>query len=125
MKIRHLPLLMCLLLPIGCQPVTANTPPAALAPGYLNAADQQMSEILHAAHAYYQHLYNDGSATPPIYNPSPAEKAAFNQFGVYLNLADATYKAFHAGTATQAQAQAAVDTVKSQQAAVQAFPGVK
>jgi len=117
-------LLLCLPL-TGCPTASTTTPPQALAPGYLNAADQQMSEILHAAHAYYQRLYTDATATPPIYNPSPAEKAAFNQFGAYLNAADTTYKAFHAGQATQADAQTMVDQVKAQQNAVQAFPGAK
>jgi hypothetical protein len=54
------------------------------------------------------------------YKPSAAEKAALNNFALALNSAELIYKAYHAGSATSAQAQAAVNAVTVQQSAIQA-----
>ncbi len=109
-----------ILLIVLCLPMAACTPttttPAALAPGYLNSADQTMGEILAGAHSFYLSIQTQ-SATG-VLTLSPTEKTAFNQFGVALNTAQSIYLAYHSGTATQAQAQAAVNAVQSQQAAL-------
>lgn len=98
----------------GCTPTT--TTPAQLAPGYQNSADQQMGEILAGAHAFYVSIEQQsagGSLTL-----TPTVKAAFNDFGVSLNAAQAIYLAYHNGGATQAAAQTAVNAVQSKQAAL-------
>jgi hypothetical protein len=103
----------------GC-PSSTVTPP--LAPGYQNAADQSMGEILAGARRFYvsiQTQTGNGSLTL-----GPSIKAAFNDFGVSLNAADSVYLAYHAGTATEAQAQAQVNIVQSKQAALP-LPGAK
>lgn len=108
---------------VACTPKATNpTTPAQLAPGYQNAADQQMGEILAGAHAFYNRIQQD-SASGSL-QLTPQEKTAFNAFGVSLNAAQSVYLAYHAGTATQAQAQTAVDKVKSEQAALP-LPGAK
>jgi hypothetical protein len=106
---------------VGCK--TSNpTTPAQLAPGYNNAADQQMGEILAGAHAFYTSIQQQVEANQM--GMTPELKAQFNTFGVNLNAAQNVYLAYHAGTATQAQAQTAVNTVQSQQAALP-LPGAK
>lgn len=122
---------------VGCKTVTA--PPQPLAPGYNNPADQQMAEILAGARGFYSTIQCETQgmnwsketsqcvADPSITTPmvlSVTEKATFNKFGVTLNAANQVYLAYHAGTATQAAAQAAVDNVKQQQAALP-IPGGK
>jgi len=108
----------------GCPGSNPSNPPnqAQLAPGYQNAADQQMGQILSGAHAFYNRIQQD-SASGSM-QLTPAEKTAFNAFGVSLNAAQTVYLAYHAGTATQAQAQAAVNQVQQQQAALP-IPGGK
>jgi hypothetical protein len=113
-------LLLCML--GGCHTATITPPTTALAPGYLNAADQQMGEILSGARAFYTSIQTQ-SATGKI-TLTPAVKTSFNAFGVALNSAEAVYLAYHNGTATQAAAQTAVNTVQSQQAALP-LPGAK
>lgn len=99
---------------IGCTPKT--TTPAQLAPGYNNQADQQMGEILSGAHAFYSRVQQDSASGAMVLTAT--EKQAFNAFGATLNGAQAVYLAYHNGTATQAQAQAAVSQVQTQQAAL-------
>jgi hypothetical protein len=99
---------------VGCTPTTTN--PAQLAPGYQNAADQQMGSILSGARAFYVSIQQQSAAG--TLTLTPAVKQAFNTFGVSLNAAEAVYLAYHNGTATQAAAQTAVNTVQSQQAAL-------
>jgi hypothetical protein len=107
---------------IGCKP-SANPPTAPqLAPGYNNAADQQMGEILSGAHAFYTSIQQQAQAGTLTLQPSV--KAAFNAFGVSLNAAQTVYLSYHQGTATQSQAQTAVDKVQSEQAALP-LPGAK
>src|ERR1700722_8903765 len=101
----------------GCTPSATNpTTPAQLAPGYNNAADQQMGEILSGAHAFYNSIQQQsagGSLTL-----TAQVKQDFNLFAQTLNAAQVIYLQYHAGTATQAQAQNAVNQVQSQQAAL-------
>ena len=120
----------------GCP---ANTPTPPIAPGYINQADQVMGETLSAARAFYrtiqcetqaqnwQRVTDKCVADPTITSPmilTPGEKTAYNGLGQALNVAQPVYLAFHAGTATQASAQAAVDNVAQQQSALSAM-GVK
>ena len=123
-RLRRLAMLAFLALAVGwmtaCTPTT--TTPAQLAPGYQNSADQQMGEILSGAHAFYQSIQQQSQAGTLTLDPTT--KSAFNQFGTALNAAQTVYLAYHAGTATQAQAQTAVNQVQSQQAALP-LPGAK
>ncbi len=102
----------------GCKPVGANTSPAALAPGYINAQDQNMGEALNTAHGVVGGLLNQ--ATSGSFVPSAAEKASINGLVAALNVADAAYQGYHAGTVTEASAATAVSTVESQQQSLQA-----
>ena len=105
----------------GCKTVTASAP---LAPGYANPADQTMGQTLAAAHAFYQRIQKDSAAGKV--SLSAQEKAALNGLGTAINVASALYLSYHNGQSTQAQAQAAIDNVSTQQTAVQALiPGVK
>lgn len=122
---KRLLVLLALCLPLAaCKPSNPTTP-AQLAPGYQNSADQQMGEILAGAHAFYNRVQQDSAGGG--LQLSPTEKTAFNAFGVSLNAAQTVYLAYHAGTATQAQAQAAVDKVQQQQASLPttSIPGGK
>jgi hypothetical protein len=118
----------------GCTPSTSPTPTPPLAPGYSNQADQVMGETLAAAHAFYgtiqcetkamnwSQVFNTCTPDPNISTVlvlTPTEKTAFNDFGAALNVAQPVYLAYHAGTATQAAAQAAVNTVAQKQSAIQ------
>ena len=119
-------LCLVLLCPIlaGCPSATAPPPaPAVIAPGYINAADQQMGQILAGARSFYVTIQTD-SASGKV-TLSATEKAAFNDFGMSLNLAETTYLAFHGGTATQAAAQAAVNVVQQKQSALPALAVTK
>lgn len=108
------------IVPTGCAPTAAT--PTVLAPGYQNAADQQMGEILAGAHSFYTSIQQQvGAGTLTL---TPQVKAAFNTFGVSLNAAQTVYLAYHNGQATQAAAQTAVNQVQSQQAALP-LPGAK
>lgn len=124
MKLRHLLLLSALAVPLGgcTNPANTSQPPAAIAPGYFNSADKQMGQILDGARAFYVSIQQQSAKGTLVLDTTT--KKAFNTFGVTLNTADAVYLSYHNGTATQAQAQAQVDTVKSQQAALP-LPGVK
>ena len=118
---KRLLIVLALLIPLtGCPSSTTN--PAALAPGYLNAADQQMGQILAGARSFYVSIQQQSQAGTMTL--SATEKQAFNTFGVTLNAAESVYLAYHNGTATQAQAQAAVNQVQQQQNALP-LPGAK
>lgn len=110
---------LALALLTGCKTVTSPTAPQTLAPGYVNAADEAMGETLVGARQFYVTIQADTLAGK--YKPSPAEKAALNNFALALNSAELIYKAYHAGSATSAQAQAAVDAVTVQQSTIQAI----
>lgn len=101
----------------GCKAVTSTTPTAALAPGFSSQADETMDQVLVGAHNFYTTIQAD--VADGKYSPSPTEVTALNSFGQALNDAQVLYIAFHAGTATLAQAQAAVNTVTTQQTALQ------
>ena len=104
-------------LAIGCRTVTAPTPPVA--PGYINSADQTMGETLAAAHAFYVRIQSDAALGSFTLNAT--EKAAMNALAASLNVAQPIYLAYHAGTATEAQAEAAVKDVSAKQTAVQSM----
>lgn len=112
-------LAVILAMPVGCatpNTATAPTPPTAVAPGYFNAADQQMGQVLKGARDFYvsiQTQSENGSLTL-----SANVKKAFNDFGTALNAAEAVYLAYHKGNATQDAAQSAVNVVQSKQAAL-------
>ena len=108
-----LPLMMA-----ACSTTTATTPAAALAPGYLNATDQQLGEILAGAHTFYTSIQQQSAAGTMTL--TVAEKSAFNTFGTSLNAAQAVYLAYHANptAANLTAAQTAVNTVSAQQAAL-------
>lgn len=105
----------------GC---TGTTVTPSLAPGYLTPADQQMGEILAGAHAFYTTIQQESASGQMTL--SPAEKTAFNAFGVSLNAAQAIYLAYHANPtpANLQSAQVAVNQVQQQQAALPT-PAVK
>lgn len=106
----------------GCKTVTTPQP---LAPGYYNSADQVMGEVLAASRSFYATLQADSASGK--FTPAPTEKEALNSFAIALNIAQATYLSYHNGTATQAQAQSAVNAVQAQQTALQSIltQGVK
>lgn len=101
--------------PMGCKTGT-STNPAILAPGYQNAADQQMGEILAGAHSFYTTIQQQSASGQLVLTVD--QKAAFNTFGVSLNAAQTIYLAYHEGSATQDAAQAAVNLVQMQQSAL-------
>lgn len=103
----------------GCKAATTNTTPQALAPGYLNQADQVMGQTLVGAHAFYTTIQQDVASGK--YTPSSTEKVALNNFATALNAAQLIYIGYHAGANTQAQAQAAVNALSTQQTALQSF----
>lgn len=105
----------------ACTPANPTTP-AQLAPGYQNSADQQMGEILSGAHAFYTSIQQQSAAGTLTLSPDVKQK--FNSFAIALNAAQQVYLAYHAGTATQAQAQTAVNTVQTSQNALP-LPGAK
>jgi len=111
---------------IGCtNPATTTPPPAAVAPGYLNAVDQQIGEALSAARAFYVSL--QASIQKGTYTPSAAEKTALNNFATTINTAEAAYIAYHANpnVVTEDAASRATQTVQQQQTALQpSIPGV-
>lgn len=97
----------------GFSCASANTPPAALAPGYSSQADQILGQSLSALHSAVQQATQDYPHLTP--GQQGAEKSALNNFVAETNLADATYTAFHAGTATLAQAQGALSAANAAQ----------
>lgn len=122
MKNILLSLALCLPI-IGCGAVQSTTPPAALAPGFSSQADQVMDQVLVGAKKFYTDI--QAQIVAGTYTPAATEKASLNTFASALNTAQVVYIAFHAGTATQAQAQAAVDTVTTQQTSLQNTIGAK
>lgn len=117
----------------GCKTATNPPQPQTLAPGFQNPADQAMDQALVGAHNFYQTIQCstlgqgiiqatgacDPNTTVTKYTPSAAEKTALNNFSTALNSAQIIYIAYHAGQSTQAQAQAAVNSVTAQQTALQ------
>ena len=115
---KRLAILLCIpLMLAGCKTSTTAPP---LAPGYSNPQDQQIGQILAGARAFYVSIQQQ-SASGQL-TLSPAEKTGFNDFGTALNAADSVYLAYHAGNATEAQAQAAANVVAAKQSAL-TLPG--
>lgn len=115
------PLLLALTF-TGClRTVQAPTP---LIPGAISQFDANAYKTLVAAHAYAESLSEQ--AKQGTYKPSPEEKLLVNQFILDLNAADTMYEAYHAGSTTEAQMQAALNVVSADQAKVTtAVGGVK
>jgi hypothetical protein len=118
-----LTLSLCLM-PIGCtQQVTANTPPAALAPGYLNSQDQTMGQTLASIDSFLNQEkvnYNEKTAAQQA-----QEKAILNTFIQSVNVANALYTAYHQGSATEAAAQTAIANAQTAQTSYSNSKGVK
>lgn len=108
--------------PTGCKTNQVNPPTAPVAAGYLNAQDQQMGKVLAGARNFYTSIQDQVNAKTLTMGDSI--KAKFNAFGVTLNAAESIYLAYHQGAATQAQAQAAVNQVQTEQAALP-LPGAR
>ena len=106
-----------MMMPVGCVKTNTATPTQALAPGYVNQADQVMGQTLVAAHSFYATIQADVASGK--YKPGPVEKTTLNNFATTLNAAQIVYISYHAGQATQAQAQAQVNAVSAAQTAVQ------
>jgi hypothetical protein len=77
-----------------------------------------MDQVLVGAKSFYVSIQKQ--VTAGTYTPSASEKTALNTFASALNTAESVYLAYHNGTATQAQAQTAVDSVSAQQTTLQA-----
>lgn len=102
----------------GCtKTATTATPP--LAPGYSNSTDQQLGSTLAAADAFYNKLQSDQKSG--AFSPTAAEVTSLNVLQVALATANPIYLAYHNGTATLAQAQAAVNQVSTAQTAAQSL----
>ena len=101
----------------GCKPATANTSPAALAPGYTNQQDMLFGESLAALHGFVGSLLQQ--ETSGSFVPGATQKAAIAAWTLSVNAADASYLAYKQGTQTAAQVQAAITTAQSQQSALQ------
>lgn len=113
MKLTSIILTACLLaVPLGCKTAATTTPTAALAPGYLNPQDQAMGQMLSGVHNFITSMQAQITAG---YVPGPTEKTALNALIATTSAADATYLAFHKGTATQAAAQTAINKAYLQQ----------
>ena len=109
MKATFAALALCLML-AGCKPSTTTAP---LAPGYQNAADQQMGESLAALNAFVnQEKVNYTALTTA---QQATEKPYLNDLILTTNLANAAYQAYHAGTGTAAAAQTALTTAQNSQ----------
>lgn len=117
-------LLPLLLLPLaGCPAASSTTPAAALAPGYLNSADQTLGESLAAVNAFVnQEKVNYAAETPA---QQATEKPYLNGLITATNLANASYQAYHAGSQTLAQAQAALTSAQTAQTTLTTNQGVK
>lgn len=101
---------------VGCHSTTATTPPAALAPGYSSQADQTLGQSLAAITAFRdQEKINYAGLSVTM---QAQEKPYLNSLIDATNVANATYVAFHSGTATLAQAQSAMTAAQNAQTAL-------
>lgn len=101
---------------VGC--ATATAPPVPLAPGYSSPADQTLGQSLAAVNGFVNQEKINYAAKPPA--TQAAEKAYLNSLIDATNIANVAYVAFHAGTQTLAQAQAALTTAQNSQAVLAA-----
>lgn len=107
----------------GCKTASSTTAPQSLAPGYQSALDQTLGETLSALNGFAtQESANYQTASADI---QATEKAPLNAFILAVNLANASYVAYHSGTQTQAQAQSAITNAQSAQTTLIAAQGVK
>ena len=108
----------------GCPQPTSSTPPAALAPGYLNAQDQTLGQTLAAISSF---VTNEATVNYPSLLPQmqAVEKPYLNTLIQLTNTANAMYLQYHAGTATLAQVQTAVSAAQSAQNNLTSAMGVK
>lgn len=102
-------LAVCLCL-AGCKAATVQTPTIALIPGAINSFDQTTYQTLVTAHSFAQQAAANSSIL------TTAQKKVLNQFILDLNSADTLYAAYHALEATQAQMQASLTAVQTDQA---------
>jgi hypothetical protein len=126
MKFKSVVLAMALALPftVGCaRDVKSTTPTAALAPGYNSTTDQSLGQSLAAVNAFVKQEKVNYAALPP--SQQLVEKSYLNTLIDSTNLANATYTAYHQGTGTFDQAQAAYKNASAAQAALIANKGVK
>lgn len=112
-----------LILPLGCKPVQSNTPPAALAPGYLTPADQTLGASLAAVNGFVvQEKLNYSTLSTML---QLRERPYLNDMIGATDLANASYQAYHAGSQTLGQAQAALTTAQNAETALAAEKGIK
>lgn len=123
---------LCLLVPMGCNTVTSTVPPAAVAPGYASPADQQLGQDLAAVNKFVASEKGNyscdsvASAAQTCLTPAQqtAEKPYLNGLVTATDAANTVYLAYHAGTQTLAQAQAAVATAKTSMSSLATAKGV-
>lgn len=122
-KILALTLCLCMAPILGCPSATTTTPTAALAPGYSSQVDQTLGQTLGALSAFVtneKRNYNELS----VERQAP-EKPYLNTLIEAVNVANATYLAFHQGTTTLAQAQTELLKAETAQSALVAQKGIK
>lgn len=94
----------------GCKTATSTVP---LAPGYNNPTDQIMGQTLAAIVGFVTQEKLNYAALQPA--QQAVEKPYLNDLITATDLANASYTAYHAGTATQAAAQAAISKAQASQ----------
>lgn len=114
---KRLSLILLLALPLtGCPSANTTTPPAAIAPGYSSPADQTLGQSLAAVVAFTNQEKANFAALPTA--KQDAERPYLNSLIMAVNAADSAYLAFHAGTQSITQAQAALSKAQSAQTAL-------
>lgn len=117
MKLRIILLSLALTPLMGCGP-TVTAPPAPLGPGYISSADQTLGQSLAALNGFVmQEKINYAQLSMAQQTP---EKPFLNALIDSVNVANAAYMAFHAGTGTLVQAQTAVVNAQTAQSALAA-----
>jgi hypothetical protein len=116
MKLARLSVFLALPLIFGCATVKAPTPP--LAPGYTSPADQTLGQSLAAVNGFVHQEILNYDAKPAAQQAS--EKTYLNSLIDATSLANTAYVAFHGGSGTLAQAQAALTTAQNAQTALAA-----
>lgn len=112
----------CLLsLPMtACKTVATNTPPA---PGYSAPADQTAGQDLAALNGFVLQARDNYAASSAVIQAK--EKTALNAFIKSVDLANAAYTAYHAGTGTLSAAQVKITLAQNNQTALVAAQGMK
>lgn len=115
--------LLALAMLSGCARMKLNTASQALAPGYKDAADQSLGEALAALNGFaHQEKANYANASAAV---RAVEKTPLNDFLAAVDVANASYVAFHAGSQTEAQVNAAIGQALTAQSTLIATQGVK